>query len=234
VMNSLSEAELSKCFVLHIGKTGGTFLRQVLSTALKGELQRVKLLSHQFSLRRAFKEFPRRKAVFTVRDPTSLFVSAFNSRLRMGQPRYHVEWSRAEAIAFDLFRTPKDLAEALSSEDSYKKSCAKFAMLNIVHVRSCLKDYLLSVDYLEAVKDRIGYILTQETLDLDVKGFAQKIGMDISKATSVQDEVERHATPAQFSRDLSELARNNLAEWYNEDGKIYEWCLINKNSINSL
>jgi hypothetical protein len=144
--------------VLHIGKTGGSYFSDVLAQ-LKPSGELVNRFSHGLNAQKAFEMCPNGQIVFVVREPSSLFVSAFNSRLRRGQPRYNVDWSPAEVIAFRIFHTPNELAEALSSADPLRKACANFAMLSIVHVNRCLKFYLRSVDFLEKNKYRIGYIL---------------------------------------------------------------------------
>ena len=65
------------------------------------------------------------KAIFCVRDPLSLFVSAFHSRLRKGQPKFYFEWSPAEAAAFERFPTPQALAEGLGSDDEETLTAAE-------------------------------------------------------------------------------------------------------------
>jgi hypothetical protein len=219
-------------FLLHIGKTGGTYLSHILNKKVSVGKGKIRRLGHKLTLPKGLEKFPARPAVFTVREPLSLFVSAFNSRLRKGQPRYYVEWSREEAIAFELFPTPNDLGEALSSPDPFKRACAEFAMLQIKHVKRGLKWYLGSAELLELNRDRIGFILSQSQLEADVRDFVKKLGLDAEQLDLGADEVTKHATPKQYSRDLSELASANLSRWYEDDIKIYEWCLNNKAAIN--
>ena len=100
---------------VHIGKTGGTAIKHVLRPIFRAETETAlgKVILHKghtFKLA----DVPRGdKAIFCVRDPLSLFVSAFHSRLRKGQPKFYFEWSPAEAAAFERFPTPQSLAEGL-------------------------------------------------------------------------------------------------------------------------
>ena len=105
---------------VHIGKTGGTAIKHVLRPIFRAETETAlgKVILHKghtFKLA----DVPRGdKAIFCVRDPLSLFVSAFHSRLRKGQPKFYFEWSPAEAAAFERFPTPQALAEGLGSDDA--------------------------------------------------------------------------------------------------------------------
>src|SRR5829696_3066808 len=122
---------------IHIGKTGGTALKSVLRPVFKAGTETplgpvIVHKGHSFRLR----DVPRGdKALFCVRDPVSLFVSAFDSRLRKGQPKFYFEWSPAEAEAFGRFPTPQALAEALASPDRRTRKQAEAAMRAIQHVR---------------------------------------------------------------------------------------------------
>ena len=77
--------------------------------------------------------------MFFIRDPLSRFVSAFNSRLREGRPRYHYPWREEERIAFAVFRTPDQLGSALSSDDPAQREQAEQAMRSIGHLSACIR-----------------------------------------------------------------------------------------------
>src|SRR4051812_28297644 len=101
---------------LHVGKTGGTAIKRALRS---GQVRatpygRLLLHRHRFTLR----DVPEDDFVFfCVRDPIARFVSGFYSRRDQGRPRYHFEWSPAEATAFATFATPEQLAGALAADD---------------------------------------------------------------------------------------------------------------------
>jgi hypothetical protein len=104
-----------RAHMLHIGKTGGTAMKDVFASLPSG-VGKYEIVVHRHSHR--LPQIPRgQKVFFVVRDPVEKFVSGFNSRLREGRPRYHTPWTEAERTAFEQFQTPDMLARALSSED---------------------------------------------------------------------------------------------------------------------
>jgi hypothetical protein len=225
---------------LHVGKTGGSYVKSVLGLGNIGKKASTKsapvlYAGHNFNLRKALKKFPKRKIAFSVRHPVSLFVSGFNSRLRKGQPRYDVEWNRMEQLAFATFETPNALAEALSADNQQLRTCAEFSMLGIGHVKDCLKFYLHSPLALEASMHRIAYIFRQEHLDEDLRGFISRSEL-FSSAVDLDlglSHDKRHENPPSAPTNLSPMARANLESWYATDIAIYEWCLENQQAINN-
>ena len=153
---------------MHIGKTGGTAIKHVLRPIFRAEtetaLGRVILhKGHTFKLA----DVPQGdKAIFCVRDPLSLYVSAFHSRLRKGQPKFYFEWSPAEAATFERFPTPQALAEGLGSDDEETRGAAQEGMKAIQHVRG-IRRFLKSPDHVMEHRRQIAYIGRQETLDDD-------------------------------------------------------------------
>ena len=101
--------------VFHIGKTGGTALNQTLLA--HGDESRYRLVFGGHTL--TLGDVPAgEKFMFVIRDPLERFVSAFNGRLREDRPRYHYPWRDEEKVAFAIFKTPDELATALSSSDA--------------------------------------------------------------------------------------------------------------------
>ena len=141
-MTAPSSASDTSLCLLHIGKTGGTFLKSVLkhnSTKLPKSL---KVLSHFDTVFSTRKELgPKRQLAFIFREPTARFRSGFMSRLRQGRPVYESLWTNEEAIAFNWFATPNSLAEALGSEDDRLRSAALFAMQHIRHIKLGYKHF---------------------------------------------------------------------------------------------
>ena len=86
---------------LHIGKTGGSAIKAALRDFR--ETHDIALHPHWVPAETvpAHERF-----FFCVRDPVTRFVSAFNSRLRMGKPTGFVEWDADEEWAFARFPTP--------------------------------------------------------------------------------------------------------------------------------
>ena len=209
---------------LHIGKTGGSFVRAVVNALPPEHRAEFRLLHHDAKLTQALETRPGMPVFFSVRRPETLFVSAFNSRLRMGRPLYDRSWSSREEIAFSVFETPNQLAEALSSEDPYAQGCARLSMFAINHVRQGLRWYLVDVENLERHRDRIAFVLLQERLEDDLRAFASRMGIPLDPAAEVFGE-RVHGAHEASETTLSEVGRANVRDWYRTDLEIYDWCV---------
>jgi tRNA-dihydrouridine synthase len=211
-----------KYFMLHIGKTGGTYTRHIISSIPAAEGM-IRFLPHGFNLETALNNFPHEHAIFAIRNPLAIFVSGFNSRLRQGRPRYNNPWSANETIAFSAFQTPNELAEALGSEKPELRERAEFSMQSIQHVSRGLKWYLQSTALVRQCRSRISFILQQESLDEDIRRLLAKNGIS-SPHAPIHDDVIRHSSPAELDTSLSPTAVHNLTEWYRTDLDLYEVC----------
>jgi len=130
--------------ILHIGKTGGSVVKEALKPYLLAGKFKIELHDHSFRL----KDVPEgEKVVFFLRDPIKRFISGFYSRKRKGQPRYNFPWSPGEEGAFRHFKTPNALASALSSKNKRLKERAVMAMKNITHVNTSYCDWFDSETY---------------------------------------------------------------------------------------
>lgn len=210
---------------LHIGKTGGTTFKKVLAAHLRIHPAAPLLAhGHTMTLEQARAVLPNGRLAFFVRDPVERFISGFNSRLRMGRPRYNNPWSPEEAIAFPLFPTPNDLAEALSSGDADRHASAVRAMHGISHVRNSLASFLVSIEFLNEMADRICFIGDMRNFDADLAVLRTIFGID-PRVPTPTDGLNTHRTPAHISRHLSDLGLKNIRQWYAADFPIHEHCL---------
>ncbi|WP_143333947.1 sulfotransferase family 2 domain-containing protein [Chromohalobacter japonicus] len=209
--------------VLHIGKTGGTAIREALKN-VSTEIGGVRVFRHGQTFKKNIKEYPESKVMFGIREPLSWFVSAFNSRAREGRPAYINPHNPLEKIAFDIFSTPNDLAESLSSTDLNVRKLGEFSMHGIFHVDRCLKYYLHSRDFVKKNSNYIEYIWTQETLEEDFYMIKKLLQVDDGSRLP-DDDVLRHKTPSSMSTHLSDKAKRNLYNWYSQDYDIYNECL---------
>lgn len=131
-------------YFLHIGKTGGSAVKTVLSRYPVCSRYACCLHRHEVSLR----AIPAGDYVmFFLREPISRFVSGFYSRQRQGQPRAFVPWQPDERRAFAYFRTPNHLATALFSSDTEEKDRACRGMRSIGHVKSSYWDWFHNEEY---------------------------------------------------------------------------------------
>ncbi len=192
---------------LHIGKTGGTAIKDALAPI--ADQSDLKLHKHTTRLW----DVPESDgAFFFLRDPVTRFVSAFNSRLRMGRPRLSVKWNEAEVRAFAVFNDPNTLAEALSAADTALKQQACDAMEGIRHVNTRFSDWLRSPGYVEQRRASIVHVGHQESLAADFAAICAKLGLP-----QVPLPGDAHATPEGFQTHLSETGQRNIAAWYVED-----------------
>jgi len=208
--------------VLHIGKTGGTALKDGLyAYVTRTGDRRFDLHRHEDTLEKIWADQPDKPVFFAVRDPISRFVSGFNSRLRHGRPRYDVAWTDSETIAFSRFTSPNALGEALGGGEHQDLAVA--AMSQIRHVSTQLNDWLVSPAYLEQHAGKILYIARQSELSADEAQICEVLG--VPAPLLAKDDIGAHRTPAGMTTGLSDLAKTNLARWFARDFAIYDWCL---------
>jgi hypothetical protein len=199
---------------LHIGKTAGTALTFALRQAQDTAKYRIVKHLHQVGLH-AVPESD--YYFFCVRDPIDRYLSGF----------VHREWrSRSlpssmgdeEAKAIARFPTPGALAESLSAGGTEQRD-AEAAMQTIQHVGSSYWDWFGDPDYFKSRADHILWIGRQESLDL--RPLAATLGLE--KLEMPTDPAQTNMSPSP-KPDLSELARQNLREWYAKDYVFLELC----------
>lgn len=206
--------------VLHLGKTGGTALKQALLDHRDVSNHWLLLHGHDVTLA----DVPvGERFMFVVRDPLTRFVSGFNGRLREDRPRYHYPWKEEERIAFEIFSTPDQLATALSAEDDGERERAERAMRGIGHVNTSYWFWFADEEVFRARRPDLFFIAFRERLDEDFELLKPKLGLppDVRLPT---DETVAHRTPVGFDEHLSETARANLERWYERDLAFFELC----------
>jgi hypothetical protein len=205
---------------LHIGKTGGTALKHVLLESQEASPYQLLFRGHHVTLA----EVPRgERFMFLIRDPLTRFVSAFNGRLREDRPRYHYPWREEERIAFAVFKTPDQLAVALSSSDAEERDQAERAMRGIGHVNTPYTFWFADESALRARLPDLFFIGSQERLDEDFELLKRRLGLP-DELRLPGDETAAHKTPAGFEDHLSERARANLERWYERDLVLVQLC----------
>lgn len=214
---------------LHIGKTGGNSIKGALKEQLKESRFSIRLHSHRITLRK----IPAGQAVFFVlREPISRFISGFNSRLRMGQPRNYVPWSPEEKTAFERFKTPDELAQALLSSNPEERAAAENAMRSIEHVRDKYAKWFESEEYfLSRLKDVV-HIGFQESLDQDFEVLKARLQLPVSLQLP-QGDIATHKSPANMNKKLQPSSIEVLQKWYADDIRFYDLCrkLVAENKV---
>jgi len=206
--------------VLHVGKTGGTSLNHVLVEHADSARMRPVFGGHQLRVA----DVPVGESfMFVLREPLSRFVSAFNSRLREGRPRYHYPWREEERVAFAEFGTPDELGNALSSRNPLKRRRAKRAMNAIGHVNTHYSYWFGDGPAFRQRVDDVFFIAFQEQLDDDFELLRAKLGLP-EGVRLLQDATAAHRAPPGFATELGSVARENLSRWYAEDVAFVELC----------
>ena len=206
--------------MLHLSKTGGTAVKDAIGDCLCGSGASISVHNHRTKLA----DIPPWDDVFFfLRDPISRYVSGFNSRLREGRPRYRVPWTPAERRAFERFRTPDELATALSSDDIKLRKQARQAMRSIGNVGWHYANWLRSPSFVQKRRRQILFVGRQETLTQDFERLKMKLGLP-AHCTLPADETAAHRAPGGQPTQLSETARANLRDWYRVDYELLECC----------
>lgn len=199
--------------VLHVGKTGGTALNEALVEHRAASRYRLEFRGHTATLA----DVPvGERFLFLLRDPLSRFVSAFNSRLREGRPRYHYPWRDEERLAFAIFRRPDELATALSSPDPARREEAEQAMRGIGHLNTPYSFWFGDETAFRARLDELFFIGFQERLEADFEVLKAKLGLP-PDASLPRDPTAAHQASAGSHAELSAEARVNLERWYERD-----------------
>jgi hypothetical protein len=215
VLARLSRRHEPRIYFLRPGKTGGTALTETLLEHRDAARYELVFVGHETRLA----DVPRGdKALFIVRDPLSRFVSAFNGRLREDRPRYHYPWTDGERRAFELFKTPDELASALDSSAE-----AEQAMRDIGHVNTPYSYWFGDERSFRRRLRDVFFIGFQDRLVDDFELLKRKLGLPV-EARLPTDETLAHRTPDSYSRELSPGARANLERWYADDIAFVRLC----------
>ncbi len=200
----------------HIRKAAGTAIRAAVSS--RNNLVGSMVVSNGYVFLMHGHDFtikdlkPGEYFFFATREPIGRFVSGFYSRLRQGQPKNFNPWTPGEVVAFDIFKTPNELAEAMTSEDDQLRKNAMTAMQEIRHVNSSYWDWFVDEKTFEENRNRILYILNQKGLNDDFRNFQLMYNIDLGELPN--DPVKAHRKPDNHKDELSELAKSNLKKWY--------------------
>jgi hypothetical protein len=155
---------------------------------------------------------------FCVRDPIDRYVSGFLSRQRFGEPRYHVRWNKGETKAFARFDSPDALAVSLSAGGTEQRD-AEESMRGIRHVQTSYWDWFGDPEYFMSRADHVLWIGHVESLDL--KPLAKALGLE--RVELPVDPVRANRT-VEAKPEISDLARQNLRQWYAQDYEFLELC----------
>ncbi|MEX2287894.1 MAG: hypothetical protein WD648_12445 [Planctomycetaceae bacterium] len=206
--------------LLHIGKTGGSVIKDALQPHVTAGHYVITLNPHRITLR----DVPAGDCVvFFLRDPLTRFVSGFYSRQRKGQPRSYSEWNAAEQEAFAYFDSPNALAVALSARGEAEKARAVRAMQGIRHVADSYWKWFESEEYYLSRLSDIFFVGFQESLAADFETLKARLELPGSiQLTS--DPIKSHKNPGHLDYSLDDIAVENLKNWYKNEWRLIRLC----------
>ncbi len=155
VLGQNSKFNLRKGF-LHIPKTGGSGIFDFMNKNQSSFSSIPVPLFHTWTARLIKEYFPNMKISFVIRDPLERTISGFQSRLRMGQPKYFVPWKAKEAAAFALFHSVEDFLNGLLEESDFYFSATEHALMSIIAIQWNYEYYFESTEFLVENKDLFG------------------------------------------------------------------------------
>ena len=208
-----------KVHFLHIGKTGGTAVKSVLKKNLTTPAYTLELHGHGVNLKKVPKGD---KVVLFLRHPVSRFISGFYSRQRKGMPRHHSEWNPVEAEAFAVFKTPNELAWALSDPTSEHHPLALKAMEKMRHL-SHFRRWYVDMPYFNSRSRDILFVGFQESLESDFETLKSILELPQSLVLP-DDETAAHKSTGNLDKKIDEVPLKCLEEWYREDLEFISAC----------
>jgi hypothetical protein len=205
---------------MHVGKAGGTAVKEALAPHRRTGRYDLLLHDHPFSFGDALAG---EKVFCILRDPVERFVSAFNYRRREGRPHQYAPWTEQEARAYTAFASADELGRALSAEDPDVLTRARSAMLSIRHVRDSYWRWFDSSEYLERRLDDVLLILWLPDLDTGLTRLLDLLGLPPT-ITIPGEGAKANRSPAPAEDALSPEAITNLRLWYGADYGLIEYC----------
>jgi hypothetical protein len=209
-----------RAHMIHIGKTGGTALKDTLRPV--STLGQYEILTHRHVTR--LDDIPvGEKVFFVIRDPLERYVSGFNSRLRQGHPTHHTPWLPAEEVAFREFPTADSLGCALHSADAEERTRAIRAMTSVRHIRDSYWEWFRSREYFEKRVDDLLMVLWCPDLTPSFPQLRDALGLPDSVSLET-DGLKAHRSPDGMDRRLGDVATDNLERWYGREYAFIDMC----------
>ena len=205
---------------LHVGKTGGSAIKRGLRRAGSAGSRYGTVLVHPHRVH--LDHLPAQAPFFFfLRDPVARFLSGFYSRLRKGEPRYHLEWTTAERAAFGGFGTPQELASALGGGVLQRRR-AECALRSIRHLSPVIES-IAPAERLGDVADRVVYVGRQETLTAEWPVLLRQLGFPVDVRLP-KNPVAAHAGSPHEDRSLEPDQVEALRRYYADDEALVAFC----------
>jgi hypothetical protein len=163
-------------YYIHIGKTGGTWYREMIWKTCIPFLYKVVIGGHGSKFQDI--AFKYKIIIIPIRDPYSRIKSGFNSRLRQGAPAYNNPWSNEEVAFFAKYPSFEVFVSSILQDKDGEGGYKTFKKINI-HAKYGYEYYFSKLDLREAFKNKDIFIIRQESLGEDfdkiIKHFSCKI-----------------------------------------------------------
>jgi len=213
----------SKLLLLHVGKTGGTFLRNYIN---KYNIIFIKPIRHKGRIRDG-------NYILGIRCPIERAVSGFFSRYRCMLDSH--KWERykltkKEIKIFEYYNKTydsfNDMCEDLYSSNKDKEVKAQNIFNCVTHLFMDINFYVEGIEHLKSNINKIIYVLCTETLESDFK----KLLNDYNTEFFNTKEIYKHSSLKIFDnkKKLSDKARINIIKWYKKDYEIIELLYFHK------
>lgn len=179
---------------------------------------------HDITLRSIVELRPNDKAFFVIRDPISLLISGFNSRLRQGMPRHHRPWTKYEDAFFGHFGNVSQFISALIDPTHPHHQVAFLGMANSIHTGRRLSHYVVSRRFINRHKAHIDCVLRQSHLSVDFAAFVARLGGDPEAIKLPVDDISTHRTPDSVDKNIPDNAEPALRRLLKAEYAIYDTC----------
>ena len=150
---------------LHIPKTGGSSIVDFLTNISYKTVSRPAILFHSWNMDLIREYFPDMKIICLIRDPLERTISGFQSRLRMGQPKYMQPWRSEEAAAFSIFGDVESFLDALLMDDEFSRSATDYALRNIISLSWNYQHYFGGFDKVNQFSPNIAFVQDLKNMD---------------------------------------------------------------------
>ena len=206
----------NKIYFIHIPKTGGVYVENILSSINK---QKNIFFCPGHFFKPFFLKKKRNEYFIIIRDPTKWMISAFYAIKNLKKNKSYLE----EKI-FKKYPEFNDLLEDLYSNGK-RNVTAKQAFNNLYVLNEGYRFFFIKKIF---EKNKPIYIIEQENLNYELNIFLEKFNFNISSFK----EVFRNSGNYNREYRLSDRAIKNLKTFVSEEYDIYDYLIKQKKIIN--